>query len=437
MKVKKFILSLFLLIIAFAAFAENPDKFPNLENCKTCIYASTEAPSISSILFKMGGIIGIIILATLYGWFSYHKKIYLFLGSLAALLVICSYTYSIEIYKNQDSLSPLCDTTTCIVLDSLQSFNQGEFLPAGDEFESVTENDEFSADLDEFSASDTDKKEAIHRANKKEPLQTMNSNNLLYQTIILLMLSAFIGITIKYQFVRSLRGIILLSSLVYLGFIKGACPCMIMSFQNVVLFLSGSPVSFLAMLWFLGLVVVTYFFGKTWCGWLCHLGALQDFLFRISSRKWLMSEKSQSVMKYVQIGLLVGLLIQLMATRSIIWIQYDPFKVAFNFFSSNIAGYVLLVLLLLSSVLIYRPFCRIVCPVGLILGWVTKIPGARKLTVNELTCSSCKSCTRSCKQQTIRSVNGKIRINTEDCILCGDCIHTCKKDSLRLKNKSA
>jgi NAD-dependent dihydropyrimidine dehydrogenase PreA subunit len=389
--------------------------FAYLENCKNCLYASAEAPSVSSVLLKMGGIAGIIVLATAYGWFSYRKKRYLFLGSLAVLLVVTSYMYSIEKYS-----SPLCDTAACIIPDSLQSLDQEEFLPVGPEF--------FSMPVD-------DKKEANHAVtNKQYPASV--SNEILYQTILLLMLSALIGLSIKYRFVRDMRGIVLLSSLVYLGFIKGACPCVIMSFQHVILFLSGSHVAFVSMLWFLGLVIVTYFFGKTWCSWLCHLGAMQDFLFRRSGRKWLVSEKAQSVIKYIQTGLFVALLIQLIVTKSIIWIKYDPFKVAFNLFSGNTVGYVLLGLLLLSSVLVYRPFCRIACPVGLILGWATKIPGARKLTVNETACSGCKTCIRSCKQQSIRSAGNKININTENCILCGDCIGVCKKGALKLKNKS-
>ena len=140
-------------------------------------------------------------------------------------------------------------------------------------------------------------------------------------------------------------------------------------------------VSWVSMLWFLGLLLLTYFFGKVWCGWLCHLGGLQDFLFKVTGWYFLSSQKSQRVLNYIQIGLLATLLVQLLITRSNIYVHYDPFKVAFNLISANTTGYILLVLLLLSSVLIYRPFCRMACPVGLILGWVTLIPGARKLKV--------------------------------------------------------
>jgi NAD-dependent dihydropyrimidine dehydrogenase PreA subunit len=441
MKVHRIILLLLLLAIGLPVLVNAQDSIPLLEKCKSCVYAvGGKAPSTSSVLLKMAGIVVVIVLATLFGWFTYHKKRYIFFGSVATLLVIGSYVFAIEKYKNKEYPVQSCDSTICITdslnavsaIDSLNPFVADEFLPAGGEFENLSEfttasDDEFSevsSELNEFSD------------NESEVSQTPIDKNLLYQTIVLLMLSAIIGLTIKYRLVRNSRGLILLASIIYLGFVRGACPCMIMSLHQVILFILGNPVTFISMLWFLGLVVVTYFFGKTWCGWLCHLGALQDVLFRAPGRKWLTTEKSQRIIKYIQIGLLVVLIVQLVITRSIIFVKYDPFKVAYNLFSSNITGYILLVLLLVSSVLIYRPFCRIACPVGLLLGWVTKISGAKKLVIAESGCSNCKSCVRSCKQQAIHSVDAKIKINTEDCILCGDCIGTCKKGLLSVKRNS-
>ncbi len=449
MKRRNIVLMLLLIVIVFSAFANKTDGIPNLEDCKTCVYAGTgsSSASASSIVLRMCAIISVIILAMAYGWISFRKKIYLFLGSTAVLLVSGSYIYSLEKYKHPDYPSPLC-ATECLIADSVKSigvlnsidslnpFSKDQFSPVSSDFENANISgksikvdttglaSEFSSDLDDFSTQNIPKTEASEY-NKK-------ANKQLYQTIVLLLLTALIGLTIKYQFVRNLRGLVLLSSLIYLGFIRGACPCMIMSLQHTVLFLLGGPVAFAATLWFLGLIIVTYFLGKTWCGWLCHLGALQDFLFRATSRKWLASEKSQFVIKYVQILLLVILIVQLIVTRTIIWIKYDPFKVAFNLISANAVGYVLLVLLLISSILIYRPFCRTACPVGLILGWITKLPGARKLSLSS-TCNNCRSCTRSCKQNAIHSNSSGILINTEDCILCGDCINSCKKNSLSSK----
>ncbi|MBK8806009.1 MAG: 4Fe-4S binding protein [Bacteroidales bacterium] len=431
----------FIILFSCSLYAGVKDSVSIPENCKTCTYVGdqNQEVSTSSIITKMIIILAVIAMATAYGWFTYRKKLYLFLGTVALVLVGGSYIYALVNTEKIEKTALPCGPT-CVITDSIKSaspvvspdsskfIKTDEFNAIGDEFQnadSIVSNDEFSSSVDSFSDNSTN----------EIPAPIESNNKLLYQIIILLLLSAVIGLTLQYTFVRNLRGIIMLSSVVYLGFIGGACPCMIMSFQDFVLFILGSPVLFVSMLWFIGLVVVSYFFGKTWCGWLCHLGGLQDFLFRINSRKWLASEKSQKIISYVQIGLLVVLIVQLLLTRSIVWIKYDPFKVAFNFISANATGYILVVLLLVSSVLVYRPFCRIACPVGLILGWVTKIPGARKLSISS-SCVNCKSCVKSCKQQSIAIIQNKVIVKTQDCILCGDCLESCKKNSICLKNKS-
>lgn len=198
------------------------------------------------------------------------------------------------------------------------------------------------------------------------------------------------------------------------------------------MYILGMEVQPVLMLWFLGLIPLTYFFGKVWCGWVCHLGALQEFIFRPGVLKVLQDRKSQITLKWIRIVTLVILVIQIITTRTNIFIHYDPFKVAFNLFSANTLGYILLVIMLVSSALIYRPFCRAFCPIGLILGWVSHIPGAAKLSKND-TCVDCKSCSNSCNQNAMIYENKKSILDNEDCILCGDCMDSCKFSSLEIK----
>jgi NAD-dependent dihydropyrimidine dehydrogenase PreA subunit len=406
---------LLLMMVAFSTLAAAPDSSDIWDKCRSCIYVTGEAPSLLSIVAKMLGVVAVIVLAAGYGWKTSRRKIYLLAGGLACCLVIGSYIYSIAAFRQPGNPSALCP-----IVDSCPA---EKFMPVGAEFEDADapSSSEFSSTLDEFSPAE------------KAVAEAPSSNRLLYQTLALLLLSAAIGMTLKYALVRRLRPFVLLASLVFLGFISGACPCVIMSFQQVILFVLGLPVHWVAMLWFLGLVLTTYFFGKTWCGWLCHLGALQELIFRRQGRKYLASERSQRTIKYVQIALLVVLVAQLIITRSIEFVKYDPFKVAFNLFSANATGYVLLVLLLLFSVLVYRPFCRIFCPVGLVLGWVSRLPRARKLKVDNASCSGCQRCVQQCRQQSIRCTSTAAAINGEDCILCGDCLSGCNKNAIKFK----
>lgn len=319
------------------------------------------------------------------------------------------------------------DTT---VKTSAQS--KDEFAPVTDEFAPVT--GEFATVSGEFTPLDsTALNTGIETLNGDSKPESGTNYNLLYQLAVLFTLLILISFLIKYENFRKTKGLFLMASVVYLGFFNGACPCMISSFQNTILAAMGSAVDWISMVWFLGLIPLTYFFGKIWCGWLCHLGGLQEFLFQSPKLNILKKKKTQDILRFIRIGFLVVLIIQLFITRTNIFIHYDPFKVAFNLFSANLTGYILLVPMLISSVLIYRPFCRTVCPIGLILGWVALIPGARQLSKND-SCIDCISCSKSCQSKAMTYEHKKSVLNVQDCILCGDCMGSCKKKSLYVVN---
>lgn len=323
--------------------------------------------------------------------------------------------------KNQITISKSDSTSKTLALAETK-----------DEFAPVT--DEFSPASGEFTALDSTALDSgIETLYNNSKLDTETNYSLLYQLAVLFTLLILISFLIKYENFRKTKGLFLMVSVVYLGFFKGACPCMISSFQNTILAAMGSGVDWISMVWFLGLIPLTYFFGKVWCGWLCHLGGLQEFLFQSPKLNILKKQKTQNILRFIRIGFLAVLVIQLFITRTNIFIHYDPFKVAFILFSANLTGYILLVPMLISSVLIYRPFCRTVCPIGLILGWIALIPGARQLSKND-SCVDCISCSKSCQSKAMTYEHKKSVLIVQDCILCGDCMGSCKKKSLYVVN---
>jgi NAD-dependent dihydropyrimidine dehydrogenase PreA subunit len=405
----------------------------------TCNYQCTryadKKPGFSTTLVRDSVLLLMIVLGAIYLYTRSKKKIYLYGGLLFVVLIIGSVVYS----SFKEKQAQLCTdqnnkhSTTSQVI----SIADTSFRSVGDEFKHT--NDEFAATDSSFvSANDTEFKSSADEFGSNKPLDTPTEvtadYTLLYTLMVLFSVTILIGVCIRYPVFRKYRGLFLLSSVVYLGFISGACPCMIMSFQNTVLAMLGNHVHWVSMLWFLGLLPLTYFFGRVWCGWLCHLGGLQEFLFQSAKLKILKSDTSQKALTYIQLSLFVLLLVQLIVTHTNIYVHYDPFKVAFNLVSANTTGYVLLALLLFSSVLIYRPFCRMVCPVGFILGWVTYLPGARKLQIKD-TCVNCKSCSKACKQHALIHKHKATELRQKDCLLCGECIDHCKRSSLSVTKK--
>jgi len=237
---------------------------------------------------------------------------------------------------------------------------------------------------------------------------------------------------VRFKATRHLRIVFLLGSLIYLGFIKGGCPCPISSVQHTVLFAFGETKEFHKILYFLGLIPITYVLGKVWCGWVCQLGAVQEFLHLPAKYNFLKGRKSQNVMRVIRWVLFVALVAQLFISRELFYCKIDPFLSIFNLQLSRsytLINGILLGLLLLSSLFMYRPFCRTMCPIGLLLGLVSKIPGASLIGVSS-ECTSCTLCNNSCKIEAITRKGKESYLDNQDCIACGECLSSCKKASL-------
>lgn len=271
------------------------------------------------------------------------------------------------------------------------------------------------------------------QAEKKAAKPDMQKRKL-YWVLGILGATVLAGLLVRFKFSRKFRVLFLLGAVVIIGFLKGGCPCMISSFTETVLGAFGAGKPWVNYLWFLGLIPVTYVFGRVWCGWVCHLGALQEFLFLGSKFQALKSRLAGDVMKGFQYLLLGGLVLQLFITKTNIWCQIDPFLVAFNLYSATTVGLVLVVLMLVSSAFIFRPFCRAACPIGLLLGWVSRIPGASILE-DKTDCITCSICSETCHSQAIeRKKDGErlsLLFDNRECNSCGECIGLCDKDAIK------
>jgi ferredoxin len=252
--------------------------------------------------------------------------------------------------------------------------------------------------------------------------------------IAILCFTILTGFLVRHKATRQFRVLFLLASIVFLGVYRGPCPCMISSFENTVLVFAGVEFHWVNLIWFLGLIPITYIFGRVFCGWICHLGALQEFLFRPGKWNVFKGKRSRLVMKIMQYVLFVVLIVQLLIQQKIFWCKIDPFlsiyqlMLAYNY---EILSAVLIGLLVISSLVSYRPFCKAVCPVGLVLGWIEKIPGAAIIGLDG-GCVNCSQCSNACKINAITREEKQTKVDNEECIMCGECMDACKKTRLEI-----
>ena len=319
-----------------------------------------------------------------------------------------------------------------IVLAQNESFSEfQDDTEFADEFSS---DDEFGENKDEFADDEFADADEFADFTEGDVLEEKSpvSWNRFYWAIAILLFTIISGILVRYKQTRKLRSLFLLAAVVVLGFYRGG-PGIISSFQNTFLFIIGATSKWPAIVLFLGLLPITYFFGKVFCGWVCYLGAIQEFLY-IGRVKIFQTEKAQKVMRIIRYVIFGILMIQLTITQGIEWSKIGPFKVLFNLFSPNITGYILLGVLLISSLFIHRPFCKVACPAGLVFGWITKIPGASVLGITN-SCAGCKTCSTSCNINAITRENNISKLDNQECIMCGDCMSDCKIKSIKPFNK--
>lgn len=85
-------------------------------------------------------------------------------------------------------------------------------------------------------------------------------------------------------------------------------------------------------------------------------------------------------------------------------------------------------MIVLLSMIINRPFCKYICPLGAFYSLFQK-HSFLKLTVDSELCVKCGACEKKCRMQ----VNPSIDPNNRECIRCGECVSVCPKKAICLK----
>ena len=312
----------------------------------------------------------------------------------------------IECIYERDSTE---DSTTALEAISSDEF---EYVSGRDEFETVSDNEFEEATFEEVVDA--------------EPLVNKSNKRLLVVVLSLFLATALAGILVEYPKLRNLRYLFLLASLAVVGFgFGGSCPCMLKSFDNTLLFITGNGVKWASLVLFIGLIPLTYVFGRVWCGWICHFGALQEFIHKNSKWNFWKTPKAQKVLFGVQIGVFAIWVLWLLIAQTSYICKYDPFVKIFNLNINGIVNYIIVGFLIVLSLFVNRPFCRAICPIGFVLGWVARIPYARRLHIKDF-CIGCSKCKTRCDKGAIVGEKSiKHRVDANACIFCGECMSEC------------
>ena len=184
--------------------------------------------------------------------------------------------------------------------------------------------------------------------------------------------------------------------------------------------------------------------GRAVCGFLCPFGLVQDLLYRIPFFRKIRTfpgEKYLRWLKYAVAALLVVLL-PILYTNVPFFCKYVcpagtlfgaiPLLSAEQLLSDQIGPLffwklTVLVVLLLVSLLISRPFCRYLCPLGGLYGLFNRVALVR-LRYDATACTGCDRCVPPCAM----GIDPRTQFDSVECIRCGRCANVCPTHALRL-----
>ncbi len=252
-------------------------------------------------------------------------------------------------------------------------------------------------------------------------------------------------------------------------------------FYDSVLYLQFVPslLSFIRLLslftagGFLVILLLTLLTGRLYCSVICPLGILQDVINRLArwkskKKRFFKFKKAYTSLRYIFLAIMV-----LSVIFGIGWIftWLDPYSIAGRFFTyvlkppvaflnnqavslfTNLNIYFLkhqnlpvpsflplILTFILTGAIGYfawkrgRLFCNTICPVGTLLGMVSKY-SILKIRFNKNYCTRCGKCAGVCKSECIDIKN--YQIDYSRCVSCFNCLDICPEAALSLRTGKA
>lgn len=190
------------------------------------------------------------------------------------------------------------------------------------------------------------------------------------------------------------------------------------------------------------LMFVGALIGRFVCGWLCPFGLIQDLLHKIPFPKKIRTFRGDKLLRKLKYVILIVFVILMPMFVVDLLGQGAPYfckllcpvgmlegglpLVLMNKALRGTVGFLyawkgaILAVTIVLSILIYRPFCKYICPLGAIYSIFNPISIFR-YRVDKEKCINCSKCARVCKM----GCEPLKHANSTECIRCGKCKDAC------------
>lgn len=187
--------------------------------------------------------------------------------------------------------------------------------------------------------------------------------------------------------------------------------------------------------------------GRLVCGFLCPFGLIQDLLHKIPFFKKIRTFRGDKLLRKLKYVIFLVFVILLPLFLTDLMGQGAPYFCKLICPAGTLEGGLPLVLLnkamrgaigwlyiwkntiliatIVLSILIYRPFCKYICPLGAFYSIFNKVSLFR-YRIDGDKCVHCGKCAKVCQM----NVDPVKTPNSPECIRCGRCRQACPKDAI-------
>jgi len=227
----------------------------------------------------------------------------------------------------------------------------------------------------------------------------------------------------------------LLLSVIVAGFLLGKSPNpmegAVKVFKSMVGLYPDPVIKVIAFSFFIILAVIG---NKIICGWACPFGALQELIYSIPILQKIKKKKLPFIFtNTIRVCLFIAMLLFLFGIIGgrrgfVIYHYVNPFNL-FNFDFEAFSILLTVIITLLVSFNIYRPFCQFICPFGLV-SWIAERVSIFRVRIDKEKCIQCGACIKACPLEAAKGrVEGK-RLPA-DCFSCARCLNVCPTDAIK------
>jgi polyferredoxin len=212
--------------------------------------------------------------------------------------------------------------------------------------------------------------------------------------------------------VMTRRTVLLAAALgTFAGFVFLA-PIMPLELGGIINVLNGTSALTWGVVIICSVIALALVTGRTFCGTICPVGLLQELAYAVPVKKTVIQHTQ--VLEGIRLAVFA---VTVIAAFSLIDLMsctglYDLFSLTVS------AGLAVAAGILLVSVVLYRPVCRIICPFGVLFSLFAEFSWFRVRRTE--TCIRCRKCEKACPTRTAGADDSK-----RECYLCGQCTDVC------------